>query len=99
MRSATNSSPKGTNVDARLISAVRLAITNGCDHPLLLYLSARYVMPSEKHSWQEKGDAYRAAAEALSTSQYGPVRKFYAAEHAARALTPPTGTNHISTNH
>ena len=80
--------PKGDQARTNLEPALRLALTNGCDDPLVLYLSARFVTPAEKHSWKEHGEQYRVVAEGLSHGEYAPIRKFYGALRAAEALHP-----------
>jgi hypothetical protein len=83
-----STSPRAKELLSKLEPAIRLALTNGCDDPLLLYLSARFVTPSERHSWKEHGEQYRLAAEGLIHGEYAPIRKFYGALRAAEALHP-----------
>src|SRR2546425_4868861 len=47
-----SSSARGKEALSKLEPAIKIALTNGCDDPLLLYLSARFVTPSDKHSWK-----------------------------------------------
>lgn len=77
---------------AKIPVAIKTAITNGCDDPMVRYFYARFVMSSETHTPAEHAKAYRVAAEGLSESRYAPIRKFYAALRAAEALNPG-GTN------
>ncbi len=92
---ALSGSAKGMEALAKIPAAIKTAVSNGCDDPLIRYLHARLVLSSEKHTPKEHGEAYRLAAETLSQSQYAPIRKFYAALRAAEALdtggtnTPP----------
>ena len=79
-------SVKGKVSSAGFPAAIKTAVSNGCDDPLILYLHARSVLSPESHTEKEPGEAYRLAAEALSQSQYAPIRKFYAALRAAEAL-------------
>lgn len=80
---------------ARITAAIKTAVSNGCDDPMILYLYARSVVPPETYAEKERGEAYRVAAEALIQSQYAPLRKFYGALRAAetlnanRTITPP----------
>jgi hypothetical protein len=83
-----STSPLAKELLPKMEPAIRLALTNGCDDPLILYLSARFVTPSEKHSWKEHGEQYRLAAEGLIHGEYAPIRKFYGALRAAEALHP-----------
>jgi tetratricopeptide (TPR) repeat protein len=96
---ALSGSKKVTEPLSKLPSAVRTAVTNGCDDPLLLYLSARFVTPYEKHSWKEHGEQYRLAAEGLSRGEYAPMRKFYGALRAAEALHPGGNTTPLEVHH
>lgn len=77
---------------ARIADATRKAVTNGCDDPLILYLYARYVTSTERHTPKEYADAFRRSAEGLSKSEYSPIRKFYAALRTAETLKPGTNT-------
>jgi len=85
-------STNGAEPLAKIPVAIKTAMTNGCDDPMVRYLYARFVMPLETHTDKEHSDAYRAVAEALSQSEYAPIRKFYAALRAAEVLNPG-GTN------
>src|SRR5439155_10473944 len=86
------SGPKGDQPLAKIPGAIKTAVTNGCDDPMVRYLYARFVMPLETHTNKEHEDAYRVAAEAFDQSEYAAIRKFYAALRAAEALNPG-GTN------
>src|SRR5260221_502116 len=71
--------PKSKEASARIPAAIKAAVSNGCDDAMIRYLYARSVLSLETHSPKEAQEAYRSAAEALSVSQYAPIRKFYAA--------------------
>src|SRR5258706_16251943 len=73
---------------ANIPSAIKKAQTNGCDDPMVRYLYARYVTPSEKLASKERGEMFRQVAEDLCRSRYAPIRKFYASLRAAEALNP-----------
>src|ERR1019366_2698075 len=66
-----------------LVEAVKAAVTNGCDDPMVKYLHARLVMQGEEHDTQQHAEAYRWVAEALGRSSRPPIRKYYAALRAS----------------
>jgi len=77
---------------AKIPGAVKTAVSNGCDDPMIHYLHLRFVLWSENQTPKERAETYALVAEALLTSQYAPIRKFYAAWRAAETYNPG-GTN------
>jgi hypothetical protein len=69
---------------ANMKSVLTLAISNGCDDPLVLYLRARY--SSESGRITDQADEFRIVAEGLSRGEYSSIRKFYAALRTSEAL-------------
>jgi len=87
-----SSSPKGPELLSKLEPALKAALTNDCDDPLLLYLGLRFVTPTQNQTREELAEQYRKVAESLSRTDYTPIRKFYTALRASQALNPG-GTN------
>jgi len=74
------------------------AIAAGCDDPMIAYLYARFALVHQDITETALADAFCRTAQAMNSSQYPDVRKFYAslwaADHRKRATasdphTPP----------
>ena len=87
VRAATNPATALT-LSGSIADSVKTAVTKGCDDPLILYLRARFVLPSEAHSGAEHAEAYRLSAEGMVAGSYPPIRTFYAALHTSEMLNP-----------
>ena len=74
-----------TNCDA--------AIAAGCDDPMISYLHARFSLIHQDLSESTLADAFCKAAQAMKSSQYPNVRKFYAFLWAANHLRRATASS------
>ncbi len=85
---------EGTNSIQRIKDWTAEAIKAGCDDPLVRYLHARFIVDWGNHSGQEIATAYSTVAEAMESSRYPHMVKFYAALRASFAVNNArTGTN------
>lgn len=84
-----------TNQFAVLQRSLTAAWDKGCRDPLVGYLLLRVRFPDEGPSSAEALAAYRSATTSLATSQYSPLRKFYAALRTSTQARniPTSGTN------
>lgn len=62
------------------------AVEAGCDDPLIKYVYCRYALSMKGEGSTELANAYRAAAEGLWSSDYSPIRKFYATLRTAEVM-------------
>jgi len=68
------------------------AVTAGCDDPMVAYLHARYSFTGGSNS-QAYAETLGKIADALESSQYPPIRKFYGWLRAGLQLKTSTRTN------
>jgi hypothetical protein len=72
-----------SDLQSNMVNHVSVAISNGCDDPMIQYLQARFIFMTQEHNSQEHANRFRSLAEAMSNSPRAPIRKFYAALRAA----------------
>jgi len=69
------------------------AIRSGCNDPMINYLFIKFAM-DQTNSKEAFVEAFGAMAEAMNSSSYPPIRKFYAADRAMEQIYYTYPTNH-----
>ena len=74
------------------------AVRSGCNDPMVSYLFIKFAMNQTTNSKEAFVKAFTAMAEAMNSSSYPPIRKFYAAERTMDQIyyTFPTNSSHQS---
>jgi Domain of unknown function (DUF4034) len=69
------------------------ALTAGCDDPMIAYLNGLYAVGEEDANVEVLANTLCKAADNLNASAYPAIRKFYAADRAARKVKLTVGNN------
>jgi len=75
----------------RVLELAKVAIAEGCDDPLVLYISARMLQDTRLRSPMEILEAHEAAANALDASAYHPLLRAHSLKTLAQQLQMKAG--------
>jgi tetratricopeptide (TPR) repeat protein len=81
------------SLSSNLTAQVSIAVSNGCDDPMIKYLYLRSAKLDVNRTAQQQAEAFAAVATAMKEANRPPIRRFYAALYTANSFNSGSVTS------